>query len=91
MPLPTPSKDESQNDYVSRCMKYFSKEDTKLEHKQQQAACFERYRKWKRNRKKRAKAKERAKRRLQESKSLVNDLKKLKDYFDENWSMGKRS
>lgn len=88
MPLPTPVKDESKNDYVSRCMKFFSKEDTKLEHKQQQAACFERYRRWKKNRKKRAKAKARAKKKLLESKSLVGELKRLKDYFDEHYSMG---
>lgn len=87
MPLPTPSMDESQNDYVLRCMKFFSKEDTKLDHKQQQAACFERHRKWKRNRKKRVKAKERAKRKMRESKNLVHELNRLKEYFDENYSM----
>jgi len=90
MPLPTPVKDESRNDYVSRCMEFFSNEKTELDNKQQQAACFDRYRRWKKNRKKREKAKLRAKKKLKESRSLVGDLKRLKEFYDENYSMGNR-
>lgn len=90
MPLPTPKKGESQDDYVGKCMEFFSGEDTDLDQKQQLAACYERYRKWRRNRKKRAKAKERAKRKLAESKSLVNELNRLKDYYDTTYHMGGR-
>jgi len=88
MPLPTPNKGEPQDDYVKRCMDWFSNKDTKLEHKQQLPACYERYRKWKKNRKKRAKAKARAKKKIEESKNLVHELKKLKEYFDDKYRMG---
>lgn len=91
MPLPTPTKGESQDDYVSRCMDFLSKDKSKLEQDQRVAACHERYRKWKKNRKKREKAKARAKKKLRESRNLVGELKKLKEFYDENWSMGKRS
>lgn len=90
MPLPTPNKDEKQSDYVGRCMEFWSSEDTKLDQKQQLASCYDRYRRWKKNRKKRDKAKERAKKRIEESKSLVHDLNKLKEYFDGKYRMGSR-
>lgn len=88
MPIPTPTKKEEQDDYVARCMEFWSNEDSDLPRRQQLAACYDKYRKWKKNRKKREKAKERAKKRLAESKNLVNELRKLKEYFDNTYHMG---
>ena len=82
MPIPTPKPKESQGKFVSRCMKFFSGEDSDLEQKQRLAICYDKYRKWKKNRRKRAKAK------LAKSKNLLKELKRLKTYYDSNYRMG---
>lgn len=83
MPIPTPRKKESQSKYVSRCMGFFSRENTNLERKQQLSICYDKYRKWNRNRKRKAKAK------LSKSKDLVSELRKLKDFYDTNYRISK--
>lgn len=88
MPIPTPRKEEPQNDYVARCMSFMADEDR--DQKQKLAICYDKYRRWKKNRRKRAKAKERAQRKIEESKGLVGELKKLKEYFDNMYHMGSK-
>ena len=43
MPIPTPQEDETQQEYVSRGMGWFSDEDTTLEHDQQLAALYDKW------------------------------------------------
>lgn len=88
MPIPTPKKGEEQEEYVGRCMEFMA-DDSDMDQKQKLAVCYDKYRKWKKNRKKREKAKERKKQQIEKSKGLVNELKKLKSYYDEHYHMGK--
>jgi len=81
MPIPTPNPKESQGQFVSRCMRFFSDEGSDLEQKQQLAICYDKYRKWQKNRRKRAKAK------LAKTKSLLQELNKLKEYYDNTYRM----
>lgn len=81
MPIPTPNKGESQNQFVSRCMSFLADEESDLEQKQRLAVCFTKYKNWKKNRKKRAKAK------LAKSKNFLRELKKLKEYYDDNYKL----
>lgn len=73
MPVPNPRKGESQGEYVSRCLKFFSSEDTDLEKKQQLAIC---YNKFKQVRKKKVRAN------TKKPKDLVRELRKLAEHFN---------
>lgn len=44
MPIPKPGENESQNDFVSRCMSFLDGEDSSLSQEQRVAACHEAYR-----------------------------------------------
>lgn len=49
MPMPTPNKDESQNDFMGRCMRFMTEENNKKpdnqkrEQKQMVAMCFSQF------------------------------------------------
>lgn len=44
MPLPKPKKNEPENKYIARCMRFFDEEDSKLPHERRLAACYDTYR-----------------------------------------------
>jgi hypothetical protein len=91
MPIPTPKKGDGQDKYVGRCMEFMADEDSDMDQDQKLAICYDKYKKWKKNRKKREKVKERKKQKmLENSRALVSDLKRLKEYYDENFCMGKK-
>lgn len=79
MPIPQPTKGEKQGAYVSRCMKFFSGEDTDMDRKQQLAVCYSTYRRSKKKPAKKSKAKKK------ETRNLVDELKKLRDYYNSTY------
>lgn len=44
MPIPKPGENESQSDFVSRCMSFLDEEDSSLDQDQRVAACHDAYR-----------------------------------------------
>ncbi len=87
MPIPTPNKDEKQDAFVGRCMEFMADEKD-MEQKQKLAICFDKYRRWKKNRKRREKARDKKQEKIQQAKTLTDELKKLKEYFDNNYRIG---
>lgn len=84
MPVPKPNPGEKQGAFVSRCMKFFSGEDTDMDRKQKLAVCYSTYRKSKKKPTKKAKAKK------EETRNLVEELKKLEEYYNTHHHMGGR-
>lgn len=49
MPIPKPKKNEKEKEFVSRCMQFLSDENSKLSPEQRVAACYDAYRRSKKD------------------------------------------
>lgn len=89
MPLPTPKKGESEDNYLGRCMDKLEKDDSKLEQDERLAACYDKYRKEKSSRnnknRKKKKKKDKGKRLLKDSKALAKELTRLRNHFNDKY------
>lgn len=45
MPIPTPSPEEKESDFMSRCMSAMADEDPNMDNKQRVAVCFDSFKK----------------------------------------------
>jgi len=89
MPLPTPRKGESEDNFIGRCMEKLEKDDSKLGQDKRLAACYDKYNKeksaYQNKKKKKRKKKNKGNKLVKDSRALAKELTRLKDHFNDKY------
>lgn len=83
MPVPSPKGNESKSKYVSRCIEMLNGEKNDFSDKQKAAMCYNRYKQWQDN--KNPKKKNKSKAKIKKSRAVLDELKKLQNYYNNNY------